>query len=154
MNKLLEQHFFSLKNSEANYKLFIRNETSQTLFVKNHLIIIKEFKEDGLVIECPLNICQKGHTLTLFFLHGDAELKNKIPHSGHFQEALFHAIAKVVDVEYAAELSLDQKEVVLLDLTFTQFSSEEWNILLDPLAKNQDQINDLFSLQHLVRDDE
>lgn len=150
MADLLSQYIFKKDFTTAGYKIYIRNETSHTIFSKAELIHLRELKEDGLVIELPVNVCQKGHSLTLFFLHSDAELISKIPDSGHFKEALFEFIVKVEKLE-PNKLN---KASVFAVLHFTQHNVEQWKKILSSYSDNQDEINDFLSKQHKIRDEE
>lgn len=112
--------------------------------MKSEAISIKELKEDGVSLELPINVCQKGHNLTLYFL--DLDYKNKIilPISGHFKEALFEAMGKVEKLE----ISKINKECVFIELHFTQYDQVKWKKILMEYSKNQDEINDVLMSQH------
>lgn len=144
MTQLLSDYIFKQSIAPFEHKLFIRNETSQMLFTKSELILIKELKEDGLTLEIPINVCQKGHALTVFFLSMESDKKITIPNSGSYKEALFEVIAKVDKVE-SNSLS---KEMVFVDLRFSQYDLIKWKKILKLYSKQQDKINDLFMKQH------
>lgn len=144
MAQLLSDYIFKKSLSPFGHKLCVRNETSHTQFVKSEAISIKELKEDGLTLELPINVCQKGHNLTLYFL--DLDYKNKItlPISGHFKEALFEAMGKVERLE----MNKINKDFVFIDLHFTQYDQIGWKKILMEYSKNQDEINDVLKSQH------
>jgi hypothetical protein len=144
MTQLLSDYIFKQSITPFGHKLFIRNETSQMLFTKSEFILIKELKDDGLTLEIPINVCQKGHGLTLFFLSKETDKKMTLPNSGSFKEALFEVIAKVDKVE-SNSLS---KEMVFVDLRFSQYDQDKWKTILKLYSKNQDAINDLLMKQH------
>lgn len=150
MSNLISQHIFNSNFTSARFKLFLRNETSHTVFAKEELIHLKEFKDDGIVIELPVNVCQKGHGLTLFFLPIEAELKAKIPITGRLKEASFEAMGKVVHLEPLAKVA----GIVSCDLHFTQYDVELWKKFLATFSKNQETINAIFTNQHKQRDEE
>lgn len=145
MTQLLSDYIFKKSMTPIGHKLFIRNETSHMLFTKSEIILIRELKEDGLILELPINVCQKGHRLTVFFLNMETDKKITIPNSGSFKEAIFEVIAKVDKVE-SNSLS---KEMVFVDLHFSQYDQEKWKKIIKLYSKNQDEINDLLKKQHL-----
>lgn len=150
MAQLISDYIFKKNFAPFGHKLCIRNETSHTLFTKTDCILIKELKDDGLTLEIPSNVCQKGHSLTLFFLSLETGTKITLPSSGHFKEALFEAIAKVEKLES----NKMNKETVLIDLHFTQYDQSVWKKILELYSKNQDEINDLLMKQHDQREKE
>ncbi len=148
MVQLLSDYIFKESLTPVSHKLCIRNETSHVLFTKTEVILIKELKDDGITLEIPINICQKGHTLTLFFLSMETGKKITIPNSGSYKEALFEAIAKVEKIE-SSNLS---KEMVFIDLRFSQYDQVTWRKILKMYSKNQDEINELLMKQHHNRE--
>ncbi|MBP9680900.1 MAG: hypothetical protein KBD76_05810 [Bacteriovorax sp.] len=150
MANLLSQHILNKNFTSIRFKIYLRNETSHTVFAKSEFIFLKELRDDGIVIELPLNICQKGHSLTLFFLPIEAELKSKIPVSGRLKEASFEAMVKVEKLETL----LSVVGSVSCDLHFTQYDVDLWRKVLAIFSKNQEQVNGIFANQHKVRDEE
>lgn len=146
----LSQYLFKQNFASVGYKIYIRNETSRTLFIKTELIHLKVLKEDGLVIELPVNVCQRGHTLTLFFLNKDSELQNKIPNSGHLKEAAFEAMVRVENIEANPGIAGS----TFIDLQLTQYDSEGWKKILNSFSENQEYLNNMISKQHKIRDEE
>ncbi len=141
---------YIFKNSIAplGHKLCLRNETSRTSFIKSESILIKELRDDGLTLELPVNVCQKGHSITLFFLSQDNENKIVLPISGHLKEALFEVVARVEKLEDTTV----KKGMVFIELHFTQYDQSEWRKIFKMYSKAQDEINDLLMKQHAVRD--
>ena len=129
------------------FRILIRNETSHTHFQKSEMVLIKELRENGFVLELPANVCQRSHNLTIFFLALDSDIKIKIPHVGSLKEARFEAVSKVEKVE-AIE---DQKGKVTAEINFIQYDSEAWKAILKTFAENQEKINHLLNDQHLIR---
>jgi len=148
MTQLLSDYIFKESFTPIGHKICVRNETSHVLFTKTEMILIKELKDDGITLEIPINICQKGHTLTLFFLSMETGKKITLPNSGSFKEALFEAIVKVEKIESS---SLN-KEMVFVDLRFSQYDQIVWKKILKKYSKNQDEINELLSKQHRNRE--
>lgn len=149
MGQHLSDYIFKQSFVPFGHKICLRNETSHTLFTRTDAVLIKELKDDGLTLEIPINVCQKGHGLTLFFLSMETENKITLPHSGHFKEALFEAMAKVEKIE-STNLN---KETVLVDLRFSQYDQVGWKKILILYSKNQDEINDLLMKQHKNREE-
>lgn len=148
MGQFLSDYIFKQSFPPFGHKLCLRNETSHVLFTKSEAVIIKELKEDALTLELPINTCQKGHTLTLFFLSLDTEKKITLPDSGSLKEALFEVIAKVEKIE---SNSLN-KEMVFVELRFSQYDQVGWKKILNLYSKKQDEINDLLMKQHRHRE--
>lgn len=148
MAQLLSDYIFKQSFTPFGHKICLRNETSHVLFTKTETVFIKELRDDGLTLEIPINTCQKGHNLTLFFLSMETGKKITLPHSGNFKEALFEVIAKVEKIE---SNSLN-KEMVFVDLRFSQYDQIGWKKILNLYSKQQDQINDLLMKQHLHRE--
>lgn len=132
------------------FRIHIRNETSHTIFSRPELIFLKELKEKGMVIELPLNICQKGHILTLFFVESGVELKRRVPDSGPLKEAAFTVMAKTESLEVA----LKDSGNVYAELQFSQFDAEKWKKILEKFSEKQDALTKKIFQQHLVRDEE
>jgi hypothetical protein len=122
------------------HNLCIRNETSHTLFNKPESLLLRELRGGGLLMEVPLNICQKGHNLTLFFLELEIKDKVALPVLGHLKEAVFEAIAKVEKIE----LNNMNKETVFIDLSFTQYDQSEWMKIFNLYSTHQDEINKML----------
>lgn len=149
MVQLLSDYLFKQSFTSIGHKLCIRNETSHVLFTKTESVLIKQLKDDGLTLEIPVNICQKGHTLTVFFLNIDTGKKISLPHSGSFKEAIFEAIARVD----AIETSCLNKEMVFVDLRYSQYDQITWKNLLQLYSAKQDEINNLLLKQHNGREE-
>ena len=103
-----------------------------------------------MTLEVPINICQKGHNLTLFFLSSDTEITSMLPDFGHFKEAKFEAIAKVEKIEK----NVSNENAVFIDVYFTQYDIGEWQKILNEYEKNQEEINKMIMHQHDIRDAE
>lgn len=150
MSKLLSDLVFQKRLPSQGHKIFIRNETSHTIFSKSDAVILIELKNDGLIIEMPTNVCQKSHLLTLFFFPLDFGANIKIPLSGHLKEAVFEAMGKVENLE----VNQMNSAVVYADIHFTQYDSNVWTKLLESYSKNQDEMNEIILKQRDQRDDE
>jgi hypothetical protein len=150
MTKLISQCILKKSFARFGHKILIRNETSHTLITKSELISIKELKERGVTLEVPINVCQKGHNLTLFFLQLNSETVGVLPDFGHLKEAVFEAMAKVETIEK----NESKENSVFIDVQFTQFDFAGWTKLLNLYAKNQEDINKMIMHQHEIRDDE
>lgn len=148
MSQRISDYIFKNSIAPFGHKLCLRNETSHTSFVKTELILIKELRDDGITLELPVNVCQKGHNLTLFFMSQEHENKIVLPISGHFKEALFEAMAKVEKLEDTTV----KKGIVFVELHFTQYDIAEWRKIFKMYSQSQDEINELLTKQHEVRD--
>lgn len=132
------------------YRIHIRNETSHTIFSKPEQISLNELREKGMVLELPLNVCQKGHILTLFFVEPLLELKRRVPDSGPLKEASFTAMARTDSIEPGRKDSGN----VFVELQFTQFDVENWKKILEKFSERQESMTKKIFQQHLVRDEE
>lgn len=148
MTKLISELILKKDFYPFAYRLCFRNETSHTHFTKT--ILIRELKLNGLTIEIPKNICQKGHNLTLFFLGVDSDPKIKLPDSGRVKEAVFEVMAKVENLE----INVTDPTMSYVDLNFTQFDAAGWKNILNLYAENQEELNILLGKQHDIRDKE
>ncbi|MGZ3788815.1 MAG: hypothetical protein ACXVLQ_09845 [Bacteriovorax sp.] len=145
MKKLLSELIFKKDASkEEDFKIFLRNETSRTIYSKPETIFLRVLKEDGLIVEMPINICQKGHSLTLFFLSSESRLKMPIPNIGHVKEASFSAMAKVDNIE----VNLVNPAFAFIDLHFTQYDMQVWKSIIESIVKDQESINEALMNQH------
>ncbi len=151
MSDAISKFILKEKQDVFCYKLFIRNETSHTIFSRPELIHLIELKEHGIIVQLPSNVCQKGHTLSLFFVETHVELKTRVPDSGPLKEASFTAMAKTEAVESG---SSKEKSIAVVELNFTQFDSENWKKILEMISQKQESINKKMKNQHLVRDEE
>lgn len=144
MAQFLSDYIFNQILVPINYNLCLRNETSNVFFHKSETIFIRELKDDGITLEIPKNICQKGHRLTLFFLNIETNKKKSVPSTKSLKEALFEAIAKVESLEHCKV----NKDVVFIDLQFSQFDKISWKNILKLYSKKQDEVNNLLNKQH------
>jgi hypothetical protein len=149
MTNLISNHIYS-NSTRTTYKVLIRNENSHTTFSKPDLISIKEFKEDGLSLEIPINICQKGHNLTVFLINSDLEIIPAIPDVGHIKEAKFEAVAKVVNFEK----NMEHDNLICIDVQFTQYDTYSWKNILKEYKKYQEEITNILMRQHNILDEE
>lgn len=150
MSEDITKYILKEEQDPFGYRMHIRNETSHTLFSKPDQILMKELKEKGMVIQLPVNICQKGHILTLFFVDPKLELKRRVPDSGPLKEAIFTAMAKTEAIEQGAKDSGN----VFVELQFTQFDAENWKKILEKFSERQESTTKKIFQQHLVRDEE
>lgn len=149
MSALLSNHISTKTFNRFGHKVLIRNETSQTQFTKFNLVQIKELISNGLVLEMPANVCQRGHNLTLFFLSPQTiELKTKLLPHGPYKDSIFEVVAKVEKVE---DISHDEK-MVSATLTFVQYDVREWKKMIEECEATQEKINDLIMGQHALRE--
>lgn len=150
MSKLISECILKTNFNRFGHKILIRNETSHTLLTKSEVIYVRELKDDGLTLELPINVCQKGHNLTLFFLNPETIPQTKLPDLGHYKEAQFEAMVKVEKIEK----NKDKESMVFIDVHFTQYDIDGWKKIINACVKNQDDINSMIMSQHLERDDE
>lgn len=149
MGALLSQCISSKTFKRSGHKVLIRNETSHTQFTKSEVLLIKELKDNGIVLELPVNVCQRGHSLTLFFIDGQSELKHKLPSNGAYKESLFEVVAKVEKLEDIEA----QEKTVAATLTFLQYDVREWKQIIEQYEAAQKEINNLIMRQHDLRED-
>lgn len=143
MGKLISNWITHNNFQGLHHKIIIRNETSHTQFIKPELIIIRELKENGLTLEMPLNVCQLGHNLMLFFLNFETDHKIQLPVTGRFKEAKLEALAKVEHLE----INHDKEHVVFVELNFTQIDLELWKNFIKDYATNQKLIDEMMLKQ-------
>lgn len=148
MTPLISEFISNKSFSRIGYRVLIRNETSQTQFIKSELILIKELKENGFVLEMPLNVCQRGHNLTVFFLSLDSDAKITLPNSGRLKEALFEVVAKVDK----REVLKTTPERILVEIVFVQYEVFHWKKILKVYHEKQEEMNHLMMDQHSVRE--
>jgi len=103
-----------------------------------------------MILALPLNVCQKGHSLSLFFVDRHVELKSRVPNSGPLKEASFTAMAKTESVEAGAK----ETNTAIVELNFTQFDNEIWKKILEKVSAQQETTTRQIFNQHLVRDEE
>lgn len=149
MSALLSNCISTKTFNRMGYKVLLRNETSHTQFTKVEQLLIKELKDNGIVLEMPQNICQRGHSLTVFLVENTTEAKIKLPASGHYKEALFEVVAKVEKID---ELPGENK-MIAATLTFVQYDIRQWKLILDHYALAQEEINNLLMGQHNLREE-
>lgn len=150
MSDAISKFILKEKPEVFGYKLYIRNETSHTIFSRPELIHLIELKEHGIIVQLPSNVCQKGHTLSLFFVETHVELKTRVPDSGPLKEASFTAMAKTEAVESNSK----EKSIAVVELNFTQFDNENWKKILEMISEKQESTTKKIKNQHLVRDEE
>lgn len=151
MSELLTSYIFANDFTRFGYKIIFRNETSQTYFLKDDSIAIKQLKNNGIILEIPNNQCQKGHTLTLFLFDITHEFNfKKSQISQSLKDSKFEIIAKVDTIEPLDNL-VNQCS---LNLTFIQYDVKGWNRIIEMHEKKQEQINDLIAKQFERADDE
>jgi hypothetical protein len=148
MTKLISECISKKSFTRFGHKILIRNETSHTQFIKCELISTKELKENGIIIEMPVNICQKGHNLTLFFLNLDTVIKNKLSDTGPYKDAIMTIMAKVENIEDNPH----EERRVYIDLNFTQNDVQLWKKFIQQYADNQEEIDSMIQGQHSSRD--
>ncbi len=144
MSKLLSECIISGALKTFDYKVVIRNETSQTLITNPDLISIKELSMSGIILEMPLNSCQIGHNLSLFFFNGESiPDKIRIPRKGPYRKAELEAMTKVEQIE----LNTSTTTTILVEMNFTQVELRIWEVILNKYAANQNKVDNLFTHQ-------
>lgn len=149
MNDIISDYIFSNQFKRFGHQILFKNETSGTVFTQYQLIVIKEIKENGLVLELPSNQCQKGHTLSLYFFNQDYKFKT-INFLTTIKDSEFEIIGKVDLVTENSPVS----KMATIEITFVQYNVKKWKMTLEQYNKNQDQINDLLAKQHLDRSED
>lgn len=151
MSKLISDYIKPKNFSRCEHYIYLRNETSSTSFAIPEKIKIIELLEKGLTLELPKNICQAGHNLTLFFVpNTKRDYKIKVPTLGHIKEAEFEIIGKIEKIS-AIE---NESEFISAHISFTQYNVKMWKKLLQKHSDNQNDINQLVSLQHGGNEDD
>lgn len=149
MKKLISECLSNETFMTFGYKIVIRNETSHTQFTQPELISIKELKDNGLILEMPINSCQKSHTLSLFFLNPELPItKIKLPKTGACREAEMEAMARVEQIE----INEGKNSTVLVDMNFTQIDLKRWKKIIEQYAANQNKIDDMLMSQYYRRE--
>lgn len=147
MTKLISECLTLETFSRLTHNIFIRNETSHTQFTKSELISIRELKDNGIILEMPINICQTGHNLTLFFFNANSLPSIKLPETGPCKDAFTEALAKVDKVEN----NINKENMVFVDINFTQNDVKLWKNILQQYADNQEQIDHMMLGQFSTR---
>lgn len=140
MKKLISEYISPKSFMRLSHKVLIQNDTSNTQFTSPELISIRELKENGIVLEMPINICQTGHSLTLFFMTSDTIAKKNSPQKGRCEECILEAIAKVENIE----INFNDNHMVFADLYFTQNDNKIWEKILQEYADNQETIDHMI----------
>jgi hypothetical protein len=143
MNKLISECISSSSFNRVHHKLAIRNETSHTLHNKTEDITLKELDEHSLIIELPKNICQKSHTLAIFFLESNLEKQIKIPTQGHYKEAVIEILAKVNSIE----VNINNEQMVFANLNVSEVDIHKWRKIIDQYSDNQRKIDSMMFKQ-------
>lgn len=145
MKKLISECLSNETFSAFGYRIVIRNETSHTQVTQPELISIKELKNNGIILEMPINSCQKSHTLSLFFLSPELTItKIKLPKTGAYNEAEMEAMTKVEHIE----VNEGKNGTVLVDMNFTQIDLKRWKKIIEQYAANQNRIDDMLMNQY------
>lgn len=145
MKKLISECLSNETFIAFGYKIVIRNETSHTQVTQPELISIKELKNNGIILEMPINSCQKSHTLSLFFLSPESIItKIKLPKTGIYKEAEMEAMTKVEHIE----VNEGKTDTVTVDMNFTQIDLKRWKKIIEQYAANQNKIDDMLMNQY------
>lgn len=142
MKKLISECISSTSFNRVQHKLALRNETSHTQYNKSENIILRELDEHSIVIELPKNICQKSHTLALFFLRQDLNKPIKIPSEGHYKDSEIEILLKVDSIE----TNINNEQTVFANLNVLEVDIHKWRKIIDLYSDNQKQI-DLMMLR-------
>lgn len=145
MTKLISELISKEAFTAFGYKIVIRNETSHTQVTMPELISIKGLKENGIILEMPINSCQKGHSISLYFFHSTSGIsKIKLAKTGNYRDAEMEAIAKVGQLEVNEASS----NTVFVDINFTQVDLYQWKKIIELYAVNQNKIDDMLVKQY------
>jgi hypothetical protein len=151
MAKLISECISNETFKDFGYKIVIRNETSHTQITKPELISIEELKDNGLILEMPNNSCQKGHSLSIFFLNPESvTTKIKLPEAGAYRDAMMEAIAKVESIE----MNDSKQNSVFVEINFTQIDLQHWKQIIKQHAAKQNKIDEMLMSQHGRREKE
>lgn len=123
------------------FSLVIINETSGVENRDIHLYVLQEIFEQGIKIEIPNTICQRGHSLgVLFFIGKEPRIPKKIPPNREGKGIFFSAIGKVKSKEdYEGDKSL-------VEIQFTQFDKHTWDHIFQTIREKREQITGHFEL--------
>ncbi len=119
--------------------IVLRNDMSGLAVIDEDAIRILEFREKGIVIITPENICAEKHKVTLAFV--SLPIKKKVTTFAaavKFKDA-FEVIGKVVEVTKSPEF----KGQVTLSIEFTQYNIKDWKALIVAYIERQNSINRL-----------
>ncbi len=123
----------------VKHLIFLRNDISGLAVLEEEAIRIQEFREKGVVIITPDNVCAEKHKVTLAFV--SLPVKKKVTTFSaaiQFKNA-FEVIGKVVEVSRTSELPGQ----VTLVIEFTQYNVKNWKALIVEYIERQENINKL-----------
>lgn len=125
--------------AQIRYNVYLKNETSQTNFVHDKQITLKEMGANYMIMEGPADCCQIGHQLSLTLIPNNNKTSGKIP-SIHSSEDAVQLVVRVEQYNL-----LDDKKTATWTVRFTQYNIEEWNGIIEAYQNQQDKINDLLN---------
>lgn len=125
--------------AQIKHTVYLKNETSQTSFVHDGQISLKEMGANYMIMEGPAECCQAGHQLSLTLVPGSKKKSGKIP-SVHSRKDTIQLIARVE--QYNLQ---DDRKMATWTVRFTQYNIKEWNAIIESYQKQQDKINELLN---------
>lgn len=124
--------------TQIRHVIYLKNETSQTNFVHDKQIVLKEIGANYMIMEGPAKCCQIGHQISLTLVPNNIKTSGKIP-SIHSEEEAVQLVARVEQYNL-----LDDKKTATWTVRFTQYNIEEWHDIIEAYQNQQDKINDLL----------
>lgn len=124
--------------AQIRHTVYLKNETSQTNFVHDKQISLKEIGANYMIMEGPVECCQVGHQLSLTLAPNELKTSGKIPNV-HTSEEAVQLVARVEQYNL-----LDGKKTATWTVRFTQYNIKEWNGIIEAYQKQQEKINDLL----------
>jgi aspartate/glutamate racemase len=125
--------------AQIRHIIYLRNETSQTNFIHDKQVSLREIGANYMIMEGPSECCQHGHQVTLTLVPNSLIKSVKIPNI-HMNEEAIKLVARVE--QYSL---LSDKKRATWTIRFTQYNIKEWNDIIETYQNQQDKINDLLS---------
>ena len=125
--------------AQIRHIIYFRNETSQTNFIHDKQVSLKEIGANYMVMEGPSEGCQMGHQISLTLIPNSLKTSIKVP-TIHTSEDAIKLVARVEQYHL-----LEEKKRASWTIRFTQYNIKEWNGIIDTYQNRQDKINELLS---------